>query len=340
MEVASTARSGPGTAERGLEQAVVITAWGRREYLEGAIDSVGSSEAPPEELAVIANFRDARLERRVVERGGQWLDCAEDRFGRMVAEGVRATSAPLVSFLDDDDVYLPGRLARARREFARDPSLGFLHVGGAPFLAGGAPPVAAPSPRIAPVSVGPGERRRSDFASIWSRDAAYNGSSVTLRREVIGPYLGDLGRIRLAVPPYLFYRAWVSPWGLRAVPDVLVGIGQHAGSSTTGSLQPRSVRLPRLRRISTALADDARAIHEFLPAGTWDFSLREMVAMATIFASLDDATATRATLAGALRDLARRRTVWVPRGALVMLALARGISPTVARGTYRWLTES
>lgn len=321
-------------------QAVIVTAWNRRPFLGDAIESVARSSEPPQELAVVANFREDALERRTMELGGRWIFCEDPRFGRTVTEGIRATSAPLISFLDDDDRYLSERLAHARRAFASDPSLGFLHVGGFAVRAGAPVPDRSPSFHHGSAGVPRGSRTPGEFQALWSRDAAYNGSSITVRREVLAGYLAELETIRLAVPPYLFFRSWSSDWGLRADPDVLVAIGQSPGSSTAGTLEPRSVRLARLKRISPALAADARAIRSILPAGTWDLSLREMIAMDTIFSSLEDPATSRAALLGAIRDLARRPTAWVPRGSLIGLALGRAISQSVGRRAYRWWTAT
>lgn len=332
------AASSTGAGTGRPAHAVIITAWNRREYLEDAIGSVYRTTAAPEELAVVTNFRDARLERRVAGHGGRWILSEVDRLGHMVCDGLAATAAAVVSLLDDDDVYLPGRLPLAREAFGADPSLGFLHVGSVPFLRERPPSTRTPRSRAPPAVLTTQMRSRSDFRSVWSRGAAFNGSSVTFRRDFIVPHLAELASIRLAVPPYLFYRAWASSWGLRVEPRILVGVGQHPSSITRGSLEHRSVRLPQLRSISPSLAADARSIQSFLPPGTWNRSLQEMMAMHSVFRSIDDASVPRRTVAGAAFDLVQRRKVWVPRSALLGLAACRMVSPRLGRIAYRVLT--
>lgn len=321
-----------------LPHAVVLTAWNRRGYLAEAIDSVRRCLQPPDELVAVTNYRDDVLERRVTDGGGKWVITTEDSFGTMTSAGVAASTAPVISFLDDDDLYLPERLSVARSAFDADPTLGFLHVGYRPFADGA--PVPVPDRLVSPctLTIPKGVRTRDQFLRIWSTDAAYNGSSITVRRALLAPHVDELRSIELSVPPYLFFRAWVSEWALQAHPAPLVAVRQHSGSSTSGRFEHRSVRLPRLRRISPRLARDAVRIRAFLPAGTWDLGLLEVNAMNTIFASIDDPGIPRTAVVRAALDLAREREVWVPRAALSALAGTRLLSHRISGGMYRFLT--
>lgn len=320
------------------QHAVIITAWNRRDFVREAIDSVSQSIGAPDELAIVANYRDDRLESRVRDVGGRWITSDIDRLGDMVCKGLAATTAPVVSLLNDDDVYLADRLKLARSSFGADPNLGFLHVGSVPFIRNERAPISgAPGPQRSIVLSG-SARTLADFRSAWSLGAAYNDSSVSIRRDFIAAHAAEFATIRLAVTPYLFYRAWESDWNLRIESAVLVGVGQHPDSITGGSSPDRSVRFARLRGISGSLAADAISIRSFLSAETWDYALREMIAMHSVFRSIDDQTMPRRIVGGAMIDLVQRRRVWVPRNALIGLAACRMVSTQFARLAYRFMT--
>lgn len=105
--------------------AVVIPTYNRADVLPRAIDSVLRSRRADVEVAVIDDastdgtqtvlerYRDPRLTvRRLAERGN----------GNVARnEGIRATSAPVVAFLDSDDEFLEGRLERLVGHFDAHP---------------------------------------------------------------------------------------------------------------------------------------------------------------------------------------------------------------------------
>src|SRR5205823_3627484 len=69
-------------------------------------------------LAVAKSFADPRI--KIIEHG-------ENRGGNAARNaGIRAAQAPLIAFLDSDDVYLPKKLERAAAEFERHPELDLL----------------------------------------------------------------------------------------------------------------------------------------------------------------------------------------------------------------------
>jgi len=108
--------------------AVVIPTYNRADVLSRAIDSVLRSRRTDIELAVIddassddtrnvlESYRDPRLTARHLQK----------RSNGNVArnEGIRATSAPVIAFLDSDDEFLEGRLERLVGYFEAHPNVG------------------------------------------------------------------------------------------------------------------------------------------------------------------------------------------------------------------------
>jgi len=101
-----------------LPIAVVVPAFNHASFLAEAIESVLSQDPSPAELVVVDDGSDdesfevarAALER---SRGTRTRLVRQENAGAAVAinRGVSMTEAPFVAVLNDDDVYLPGRLA-------------------------------------------------------------------------------------------------------------------------------------------------------------------------------------------------------------------------------------
>lgn len=109
---------------------VIIPTYNRARLIGDAIASVLSQKFADFELIivddcskddskeVVASWTDPRVRLIALERNG----------GSNVARnaGIRAARAPLLCFLDSDDLYLPGKLDYVARAFAADPGLGVL----------------------------------------------------------------------------------------------------------------------------------------------------------------------------------------------------------------------
>ena len=109
---------------------VILPVHNRAEVLSRAVGSVLDQEFSDLELIIIddgsadnsaevaQSFRDERI--RLIRLG-------QNRGGNAARnEGIRASSAPIIAFLDSDDRYLPNKLGWTVSEFERRPDLGLL----------------------------------------------------------------------------------------------------------------------------------------------------------------------------------------------------------------------
>jgi glycosyltransferase involved in cell wall biosynthesis len=109
---------------------VILPVHNRAQVLPRAVRSVLDQEFSDLELIVIddgsadnsaevvRSFRDERI--RLIRLG-------QNRGGNVARnEGIRASSAPIIAFLDSDDRYLPNKLDWVVSEFERRPDLGLL----------------------------------------------------------------------------------------------------------------------------------------------------------------------------------------------------------------------
>ena len=317
---------------------VIITAWRRRQFLAEALASVRFGVGSPVELVVVSDFHNEDLEREVRNRQGRWVLSREERWGAMIADGIRIARGSIIALLDDDDLFHPLRLEEVRRAFEQDPELGFFHNSQVTFCDGELPPFPAALPPEHWLRIPPGRRARSDCESIWTDGAGYNGSSTVVRRSLFEPFLAELRDIRKAVPPYLFYRAWNSSMALLLDSRPLTAVRLHPENTTPTRFQGRRARFARLASIAADLSADADTILSLVRPDVWDIPLRQMVSMGGILAASRDAAETSRGLPNAALELLRRRRIWLPRWTLVFLALVRLATRRGARALFSWLT--
>ena len=108
---------------------VIITAYNRREFIRDAVNSIINSASPKDEyeIIVIKNFRDEYVDGTVEKIGGKNIVADLVSIGAKVALGVEVASGDVITFLEDDDAYLPSRLGNIERAFEHMPSLIYYH---------------------------------------------------------------------------------------------------------------------------------------------------------------------------------------------------------------------
>ena len=110
---------------------VVIPTYNRAELLRAAVQSVLEQTAPVREIVVVddgSTDHTAEVVGTLAAAGAPLIylpGAHENRRGPARNRGVAATSAPLVAFLDSDDLWLPQRLARQLAAWSEQPEAGF-----------------------------------------------------------------------------------------------------------------------------------------------------------------------------------------------------------------------
>ena len=115
---------------------VVIATACRRPEIRRAIASVLSQDVPVE-LIVVANGPryDPALAAEIGNRTDlRFCHLPEGDMAKAQEHGRGLVTADCFSFLDDDDVYLPGGLQLRLRAFAQDPALDFVVTNGSNIL--------------------------------------------------------------------------------------------------------------------------------------------------------------------------------------------------------------
>jgi glycosyltransferase involved in cell wall biosynthesis len=109
---------------------VILPVHNRADVLARAIESVLDQEFRDLELIVIDDGSTDSSEQIAQSFGDervQLIQLGENRGGNVARnEGIRASTAPLIAFLDSDDRYLPNKLGWVVAEFDRRPKLDLL----------------------------------------------------------------------------------------------------------------------------------------------------------------------------------------------------------------------
>ncbi|MFP3321002.1 MAG: glycosyltransferase family 2 protein [Acidilobus sp.] len=108
---------------------VIVTAYNRRKYLPFALRSLEAQTLPRDKFEVIAvkNFDDKDSD-DIISRNG-WKEVYNDESyqGKFYLAGLEEVSGEVVTFLDDDDVYVPERLEAIYKAFTSYDRLVYFH---------------------------------------------------------------------------------------------------------------------------------------------------------------------------------------------------------------------
>jgi glycosyltransferase involved in cell wall biosynthesis len=101
-----------------LKISVVVDAHLRKEFVERAVRS--ALEQAPHEVILVKCYEDDVLDARMERMGVIVVSSKEPFQGGKFADGLKTATGDVVAFLDDDDVFLPGKIPRLQEEFGRD----------------------------------------------------------------------------------------------------------------------------------------------------------------------------------------------------------------------------
>ena len=107
---------------------VIVTAYNRRTYIMDALESVLDQTLDREkwEMIVVKNFNDDAVDSLLVENGIKNI-IMEGTIGEFLYEGVKNSKGEVISFLDDDDIFLREKLESVFGLFSADNKLVCYH---------------------------------------------------------------------------------------------------------------------------------------------------------------------------------------------------------------------
>lgn len=233
---------------------ILLSAYGKSPHLEAAIRSVEAQRMalPPRELILLTDrhrslgtnltIGDSRVPLRE-------LRVPEPRKGPFFARGIEACSGEVISFLNDDDLWEPGKLRSVERHMLGRPEVG-LHRTGVDYVSEGPQ---GPSGRLRPLRPTSFQVVRVRREDRWPRSMGryrfgFNDSSLTLRRECLDPMLPYLSEIEASEDTFFFLSALALTNEMVFDPTPLVRYRLPEGPPPGGSWQVRPEELSSLGR--------------------------------------------------------------------------------------------
>lgn len=234
---------------------VLIDTYNYGRFVEQAVESVLTQDYPPERMELI--LVDDGSTDDTPERVAKYLEGSPGRApvqylrkengGQASAFncGIGRATGDLVAFLDADDYWLPGKLARVVEEFDRHPDAGLVYH------------------RLLERTESTGQMSKALFVDVSgdvARDAnalrhyrAYPTSSLVFRRDLLETFLPIPEEIRLQTDAYIgLLAALAAP--IRAIPDCLAvyrlhGTNLFAGGPASLTRERRQSQIDMLRSI-------------------------------------------------------------------------------------------
>jgi len=220
-----------------MNVSAVVMAHGRREFLREAVDSARAQTGVPDsyEVIVTKDFADPYVD---TLPGLRLLDSTGMGTGDMIAEAAKAARGDLLAFLDDDDVWEPGKVAQVLSVFASSPRLGYYGHGqsiindaGEPSPMGGA--IWRRQKRLRKDIEIPPPISGSVASSLWADPG--NDSSITLRRAFLLDREPFLRQIRASIDTFLLWTGLLSAGGIRFAAAPLTRLRVHTENFSRGS---------------------------------------------------------------------------------------------------------
>jgi glycosyltransferase involved in cell wall biosynthesis len=257
--------------ESPVEISVVITSFGRRQYLLDALASVLRQSMARDrfEVLVAKNFADTDIDAELARCGARTVPVEGPNHGDWLVRAFELSRGELVVFLDDDDRMTFHRLTTVRTEFQTDPSLLYFHNGVRPIDRLGEPTPGLSAIPAAHTSfgrrrLGSGDVSSRDLTTLWNSGAAFNLSSIAVRRHLLAASRAALRRIRASSSAFLYYAALSTPGSLLIDPVILTEYRVHEGNLSAVVTSEGDLRWRRELRRARWVVEDCDVILEWL----------------------------------------------------------------------------
>ena len=167
---------------------VVVMAYNRDKYILEALDSISQQTLSREyyEVIVIKNFHSSKVDNFIKEHGYKSLFLREPTLApEMLWYAIKECSNEIITFLEDDDLFMPDRLEHIFDQFRGMPDLGFYRNGTTLFFNEDSPGRKEPE-KFKKVPDTKIVLRPPKYGyEVICYDAAFNISSMAISKEAI-----------------------------------------------------------------------------------------------------------------------------------------------------------
>ena len=186
---------------------VVITAHNRKEFLKEAINSVINQTLDKDfyEIIVVKNFDDQEVDNLIGKNKIINLKSRDNSLiGEDLALGIERARGEVISFLDDDDLFIPEKLEIVYNFFKKYKDLAYLHNNDY-FIDGKGNPAKFRVKDINKDIILDHFKDLNELFKLQGYRLYANMSSISIRKNKILPYLGYLKKINFHQDDFMFF---------------------------------------------------------------------------------------------------------------------------------------
>jgi hypothetical protein len=335
---------------------VILTAYGRRDFLGDALESIASQDfdLSQAELIVVTDLPELSAASQV----SNFIQGSEIAvttvypgpvpLGQSHYAAMMACSGEVVTFLNDDDLWEKNRLNVISRVFVDDPEVGFFHNGQSVVDASGQPSSNGfrfslfKHPSV--LFRRPDTKLSSEYLVkhpwiLRQFEADFNTSSIAVRRAVVSPFLERLAEITAMDDTFYLYSALASGTSLYLSSEPLTRYRLHGKNVSYQSGRERGSVIQRATALSSRYLVELQKFERiFLESGFG--SVPELVRRDRAYLEIINVLlvphSSRGSVVAPLIEL-----LTMPRDALTwkwlvpeIAALANLVSPRLVKGIY------
>ena len=201
---------------------VIVTAFRRKEFLSQTLESLEKQTAPRDlyEVLVIKDFEDEAVDRKIAALGWRSILNRNQPLGPFISEAVESSRGEILSFLDDDDLFEPDKIARVVEVFTRHPHVGYYH-NALTFIGTGGEEIRPPYAFNFSESKEPSHARilrteeipESINRLIYLRHD-FNKSSISVRKDILLRYIDLSRKMPSAYDSFIFFCSALSDYSM------------------------------------------------------------------------------------------------------------------------------
>ncbi len=241
---------------------VIIAAYGRRRFIEGAITSALDQSLPKSkyEIIVVKNFKDKGLDSLIKKNHIKSVFSTKSKAGAFIMDALKASRGNVISFLDDDDKFTKDKLMRIYYEFEKDSKLVFYHNNYKVINEAG---------KVVDVLTDK-NRYKKIGKKLFIQKLGFNSSSISIKRDLLLNNLEAWGSLNLSTDTLLLVLAIKFGGKIRADNSELTLYRIH-GSNSNINLNSNNTLLTEFIKKKVLLykkyLEDSELLHE-LSIGT------------------------------------------------------------------------
>ncbi|WP_291767299.1 glycosyltransferase family A protein [Caldivirga sp. UBA161] len=250
-----------------IKVTIVVTCYRRQAYLPLAIKSIKAQSRQPDEIIVVKS-----PEVRLLEGSVKVIDDDSPHIGKKIIEAAEEATGDIIMFLDDDDEFEKNKVNVVSMFFENISELTYVHNSTSCITNSGMevrkvryhfriPPYVKPCSQINQQVI---FNLSDDYEFnrwLWA-GAAFNASSISIRREVLMKVKHYVSQISVISDSVLYYSAALNGGLALLIPDKLTKYRVHEGNVSRGRLSSFNDYVESMRILINRVIHDYAIICE------------------------------------------------------------------------------